>query len=202
MAAQLQPNFHQLSQHLASVSEQIGRIPNMPAVVGLEALIVNLGEQHDQALAQQAQQHAAALAQQAQQHAAALAQDAAALAQQAQQHAAALAQQAQQHAAALAQHAQHHQQLIDRLDALQEGQRRLPMQLQNATVSLEAPFQYPLNVAVGGQYPRTKRDLLRLTAANAQVVSQALGLPALPPNSPVAARQQQIIDFLGCAIRA
>jgi len=32
-----------------------------------------------------------------------------------------------------------------------------------------------------------------LAAANAQVVSQALGLPALPANSPVAARQQQIV---------
>jgi len=92
MAAQLQPNFHQLSQHLAGACEQIQRIPNMPAVVGLDALIANLREQHDQALAQQAQQHAATLDQQA-----------------------------QQHAATLAQHAQQHQQLIDRLDALQEG---------------------------------------------------------------------------------
>ncbi|KAF8625731.1 hypothetical protein AX15_005214 [Amanita polypyramis BW_CC] len=186
MAAPLlpQPDFHQLNQNLAGVFEQIGRIQNMPSVVGVEALVVNMREQHDQALAQQAQQHAATLAQQAQQHAAAL------------------AQQAQQQAVVLAQQAQQHQEVIERLDSLQEGQRRLPMQLQNAIASLDAPLQYPPTVNVGHQFPRTKRDLLRLTAANAQVVSQALGLPALPANTLVAARQQQIIDFLGCALRA
>lgn len=87
-----QPDFHRLGQHLTAISEQIARIPNMPAVAGMEALVANLRDQQDQVLAQQAEQHAAALAQQA-----------------------------QQHAAALAQNAQQHQQLIDRLDALQEG---------------------------------------------------------------------------------
>jgi len=60
-----QPDFHQLSQHLAGASEQINLIPNM--VMGLEVLIDNLQEHHAAALAQQAQHHAAALAQQAQQ---------------------------------------------------------------------------------------------------------------------------------------
>jgi hypothetical protein len=41
-----------------------------------------------------------------------------------------------------------------------------------------------------------------LAAVNAQAVALGLGLPALPAHSPVAARQQQIIDFLGCAMRA
>jgi len=96
------------------------------------------------------------------------------------------------------------------------------MQLQNAIASLDAPLQYPPNVVVGPQFPTTKQHLLKLSgkhvtdspsldvqtftwhlaAANAQVVSQALGLPALPPNSHLAAHQQQIIDFLGCAMRA
>ena len=37
------------------------------------------------------------------------------------------------------------------------------MQLHNATISLEAPLQYPPNVVIGHQFPITKRDLLRLT---------------------------------------
>jgi len=93
------------------------------------------------------------------------------------------------------------------------------MQLQNATASLDAPLQYPATVVVGPQFPKTKRDLLRLTcmmcsftslvlflisptAANAQAVSQALGLPQPPANTSVAMRQQQIIDYLGCAMKA
>ncbi|KAF8343694.1 hypothetical protein F5887DRAFT_971704 [Amanita rubescens] len=175
-----QPDFHQMQQHLAGVVEQIGLLPNMPAVVGFNAIIVNLREQHDQALAQRAQEHAAALAQQAEHHAAALAQQEAALAQQ----------------------AARHQELIERLDALRDGQSRLPMQLQNAIASLDAPLQYPPNVVVGPQFPTTKKLLLKLTTARAQAVSQALGLPALPPNSHLAARRQQIMDFLGCAMRA
>ena len=92
---QPQPNLHQLSQHLAGVSEQIALIPNMPAIVGLDALIVNLQAQHEATLAQQAQQHAAALAQQAQLHAA--------------------------HAIAIGQLANQHGEIIRRLDTLQEG---------------------------------------------------------------------------------
>ena len=37
--------FHQLNILLAGVVEQIALIPNMPAVVGIEALINNLQEQ-------------------------------------------------------------------------------------------------------------------------------------------------------------
>lgn len=92
------------------------------------------------------------------------------------------------------------------------------MQLQNATVSLDAPLQYPLDVAMHHQFAGTKRQLQSLTgkqsrltnvtsscefaAPNAWVVSQALGLPVLPTNSTLAARRQQITDFLGCAMRA
>ncbi|KAF8329604.1 hypothetical protein F5887DRAFT_115914 [Amanita rubescens] len=126
-----QPDFHQMQQHLAGVVEQIGLLPNMPAVVGFNAIIVNLREQHDQALAQRAQEHAAALAQQE---------------------------------AALAQQAARHQELIERLDALRDGQSRLPMQLQNAIASLDAPLQYPPNVVVGPQFPTTKKLLLKLTS--------------------------------------
>ncbi|KAF8331537.1 hypothetical protein F5887DRAFT_1286899 [Amanita rubescens] len=145
-----QPDFHRLQQYIAGVVEQIGLLPNMPAVVGFNAIIVNLREQHDQALAQRAQQHAAALAQQAEHHTAALAQ---------------AAQQAQHHEAALAQQAERHQELIERLDALRDGQSRLPMQLQNAIASLDAPLQYPPNVVVGPQFPTTKKLLLKLTRA-------------------------------------
>ena len=58
MAATLQqPDFHQLDQHLANVVEQIRLLLNMSAMVGVEAIILNLQEQHDQALTQQAEQH-------------------------------------------------------------------------------------------------------------------------------------------------
>ena len=96
-----QPDFHQLNILLAGVVEQIALIPNMPAVVGIEALINNLQEQQ----------------------------------------------------------AERHQEIIQRLDALQAGwvsthrvlvcdlrllnqffcsQGRLPMQLKNAIASLES----------------------------------------------------------------
>lgn len=69
MAQPAQPNFTILCQRLIGISEQINLLPNMPAIVGLDAIVAKLDM-----LALQAQQHQAALAQQAQQHQTALAQ--------------------------------------------------------------------------------------------------------------------------------
>ncbi|KAH9017067.1 hypothetical protein EDB84DRAFT_1566972 [Lactarius hengduanensis] len=105
----------------------------------------------------------------------------------------------------IAQYTQQNQQAIDavtaRLDALEASQQQIPMHLANATASLQAPIRYPQGVQITPQFPKRKQDLLELSATNAQVVSQALGLPALH-DVPLRERQQQIIDFLGCAITA
>lgn len=61
MAQPAQPNFTILCQRLIGISEQINLLPNMPAIVGLDAIVAKLDM-----LALQAQQHQAALAQQAQ----------------------------------------------------------------------------------------------------------------------------------------
>ncbi|KAI9442399.1 hypothetical protein H4582DRAFT_2054848 [Lactarius indigo] len=122
----------------------------------------------------------------------------------------------------MAQHAHQHQQVIDRLNelqagvnalnvvvnalnvtvgALQENQQLASMQSINAASSLNAPIRYPPGVdIIVPQFPVIKIELITLNAANAQFVSQGLGLPLLAPNTPVAIRRQQIIDFLGCAI--
>ncbi|KAF8628081.1 hypothetical protein AX15_004101 [Amanita polypyramis BW_CC] len=88
---------------------------------------------------------------------------------------------------------------FDRLDARFD---RLPMQLRNATASLEAPLVYPHGIQIGAAFPGTKSALLRLSIANCITVAQALGLPALPPHTTAINRRQQIIDFLGCAMVA
>ncbi|KAF8340783.1 hypothetical protein F5887DRAFT_1226713 [Amanita rubescens] len=168
-----QPNFQLLGQHLIAASEQIRLIPNMhPA-------------NFQQGFAQQTQQHAAALAQQAEQHNAAL------------------AQQAEKHNAALAQEAERHNAVIQRLDNLLESQQRLPILLHNATASHDAPLAYPPGVGDAG-LPVTKDALLTLTVADCIALAEVLGLPALPafPAPTVIIRRQQILDFLGCAIRA
>ncbi|KAM6493782.1 hypothetical protein JOM56_010143 [Amanita muscaria] len=217
-----QPDFQVLGQQLIAASEQITLIPNMHAIVGIDFLVANFqqgfaqqAQQHAAALAQQGQQHAAALAQQAQQHNAVLAQQAeqhnAALAQQAEQHNAVLAQQVEQHnavLAALAQQAEQHNAVIQRLDILQErfdqSQQRLPMLLHNATASYNAHLIYPPVVGNVPGLPATKGALLTLTIPNCIALAEALGLPALPafPAPTVVNRRQQILDFLGCAIRA
>jgi len=182
-----QPNFQLLGQHIIAASEQIRLIPNMHAVP-----VANF----QQGFAQQAQQHAAALAQQAEQHNAALAREA-------EQHNAMLAQRAEQHNAALAQEAERHNAVIQRLDNLLESQQRLPMLLHNAITSNDAPLAYPPGVGDAG-LPVTKDALLTLTVADCIALAEALGLPALPafPAPTVIIRRQQILDFLGCAIRA
>jgi hypothetical protein len=50
------------------------------------------------------------------------------------------------------------------------SQRRLPLQLQNATASLEAPILYPAGVDVNNEFPRTKRELLRITGKQLSLV--------------------------------
>ncbi|KAF8655050.1 hypothetical protein AX14_008216 [Amanita brunnescens Koide BX004] len=120
---------------------------------------------------------------------------AAAVVQQTQQQA---QQQAQQHAAVLDALAQ----INATLAQLNARFDQLPMQLRNATASLEAPLAYPHGIQIGAAFPGTKSALLRLSVANCITVAQALGLPALPLHTTVVNRRQQIIDFLGCVIVA
>jgi len=112
MATQPQPNFEQLKQHLVGISHEIGLMPNMPALAGIENLVNTLRDQQARALAQQAQEHGATLAQQARQHA----ED---LRLRTEQHAEDLRQRTEQHAEDLRLRAEQHQQLITRLDAIQ-----------------------------------------------------------------------------------
>lgn len=104
-----QPNFPLLTQHLIAITHQINLIPNMPAILGFDAVLARL----DAILALQAQQHDAILAQQQRQHEASLAQ-------QQQQHQAALAQQEQQHNQQVALY----QQLIQRMDTMEQSFRK------------------------------------------------------------------------------
>jgi DNA repair exonuclease SbcCD ATPase subunit len=126
MAAPPPPNHPHLAQLLVDVAGQLELIAHMPQapVVGIDALIANLTQHHNEALEQRAQHHTAALAQRQQQHLAALAQrrqqHLAALTRRRQQHLVALTQRRQQHLATLAQHEEQHQELIERLDTLQE----------------------------------------------------------------------------------
>lgn len=48
------------------------------------------------------------------------------------------------------------------LNAMQASQDLLPMRLQNATASLDAPVRYPANIEVPPQAPQTKQQLLSL----------------------------------------
>lgn len=50
---------------------------------------------------------------------------------------------------------------FDQLDARFD---QLPMQLRNATASLEAPLAYPHGVQIGAAFPGTKSALLRLSS--------------------------------------
>jgi hypothetical protein len=68
-----QPNFPQLTHHLTGVVEQIGLVPNMPALVNNQELIANLQQQHNETLAQRDQHHAAIIAQRELQHGAIIA---------------------------------------------------------------------------------------------------------------------------------
>ena len=70
-----QPNFPLLTQHLIAITHQINLIPNMPAILGFDAVLARLdailalqAQQHDAILTQQQRQHQAALARQEQQH--------------------------------------------------------------------------------------------------------------------------------------
>jgi hypothetical protein len=86
------------------------------------------------------------------------------------------------------------------------------MRLQNAVASLDAPLDYPTNVAIPAQAPQSKQELMFLTGvchpfqyvlyiliwyaiqgANCKIVAQALDLPALPNNATTTQRRQQII---------
>ncbi|KAN0091033.1 hypothetical protein V8E55_004599 [Tylopilus felleus] len=114
----------------------------------------------------------------------------------------------QQHTAALAQQGQQHNTVIQCLNILQEcleeSQQQLPMLLCNATTSYDAPLVYLLAVGNVAGLPVTKGALLMLTVANYIALAEALGLHALPafPAPIVIIRQQQILNFLGCVIRA
>ncbi|KAH8994991.1 hypothetical protein EDB92DRAFT_1943690 [Lactarius akahatsu] len=122
----------------------------------------------------------------------------------------------------IAQHAQQHQQVISRLDAMQAridaleaSQQRLPLLLDNTKASPGAPIRYPQGVQITPQFPKTKLHLVqlsgrlvtdapeltftRLAAADAQVVAQRLGLPALPHNATEEERRTQIKEYLGCS---
>ncbi|KAH9068451.1 hypothetical protein EDB83DRAFT_2518793 [Lactarius deliciosus] len=105
----------------------------------------------------------------------------------------------------IAQHAQQHQQVISRLDAMQAridaleaSQQRIPLMLYNTAGSLGAPIRYPQGIEISPQFPKTKIELAQLSAADAQVVSQRLGLKALPHNATEEERREQIKEFLGC----
>ena len=82
------------------------------------------------------------------------------------------------------------------------SQQCLPMQLYNATLSFDAELQYPPGVPEIPNTAKTKRQLMSLSVAEAQVVAEVLHLPALPGHPLVVDRRNQILDFLGCALRA
>ncbi|KAH9015568.1 hypothetical protein EDB85DRAFT_1898645 [Lactarius pseudohatsudake] len=105
----------------------------------------------------------------------------------------------------IAQHAQQHQHVIGQLnDLLQAGistvqagvdanQQLNPMRQANTAASWDAPIHYPQGVVQGPQFLLVQIELIMLNAANAQVISQGLGLP-------IVACRQQIMDYLGCGI--
>ena len=69
-------------------------------------------------------------------------------------------QQEQQHAAVLDAFAQ----INATLAQINATLGRLPIQLRNATASLEAPLAYPHGVEIGAGFPATKSALLRLSS--------------------------------------
>ncbi|KAH9028483.1 hypothetical protein EDB85DRAFT_1892498 [Lactarius pseudohatsudake] len=102
----------------------------------------------------------------------------------------------------IAQHAQQHQHVIGQLndfliyrqapgrDFHCPGRGRCKA---NTAASWDAPIHYPQGVVQGPQFLLVQIELIMLNAANAQVISQGLGLPIM-------AFRQQIMDYLGCGI--
>ncbi|KAA8908795.1 hypothetical protein FN846DRAFT_944658 [Sphaerosporella brunnea] len=88
-------------------------------------------------------------------------------------------------------------QIAQGVATLNTNQALLPMRLHNTACSEDAPLRYPTGVVVAAPLPHSRLDLHRLTANNCQVVAAVLGLPGLPPNTPVLQRRKQIADFLG-----
>jgi hypothetical protein len=56
MVAAAQPDFGTLGNHLTGVAQEIGRIPNMPALIGLGELMAQLAAQHREDLAAREEQ--------------------------------------------------------------------------------------------------------------------------------------------------
>ncbi|KAL6298816.1 hypothetical protein BKA93DRAFT_809574 [Sparassis latifolia] len=94
------------------------------------------------------------------------------------------------------------QQVINGQNRLLADAELLPLRLQNANASQEAPLRYPPGVALPAHPPTTKEQLLTLTVPNCQTLATALVLPALPGQPTVVQRRQQLLDYLGCGIRA
>lgn len=76
---------------------------------------------------------------------------------------------------------------------VETGQQRIPMQLANASASIDAHLRFPPNIIP--QFPLTKRALVSLNAADVQAVAHHLGLQ---PNTHVEDCRTQIGEFLGC----
>ncbi|KAL7266011.1 hypothetical protein RUND412_011459, partial [Rhizina undulata] len=95
------------------------------------------------------------------------------------------------------------QQLVDLLQRFLNNvtysyvsQQLMPMRCFNTNISKNIPVRYPAGIPTDN-LPLSWKQLSNFTAHQYQTAAAVLGLPAMPPNTCVEARQEQIANYLG-----
>ncbi|KAH8979625.1 hypothetical protein EDB92DRAFT_1978690 [Lactarius akahatsu] len=168
-------DFQQLGEHLASIADQVNLVPNLPTM-NFNDLIAQHAQQHQELVGQFNDLQATVAGLQLDLQAAVGGLQAAV-----QAAVQAVVGELQAGIAAV-------QAGIATVQAGVDANLQLePMRWANTRGSWDALVHYPQGVVIGPQFLLMQMELITLNAANAQVVSQALGLPASPQNAPIVA---------------